>query len=525
MDHKIKPQYIIFAILILAILYNVTYLLKPLTLNNHLKPPGQVTLSIYNSKKYRTEVLDHSNTPTKVTSNPINYASGTPIDLNGNGQIAMFINGSKGNDDMLLIYKNGKLIDIIEQTNLSSKYATYASVSADIDHNGLTDLVVARENGVFVYLNKGHGNFEIRRLTEESPNSVPVSLAITDYNKDGNADIYVSQHLHPRLQNRDLLKRKSVQNILLEGKGTGMFQDVTKRVRLAEDNDNSGHTVSSLWVDLDNDKLPDLILAQDTGDIVIYKGTRGGSGGKFVNGPELIKKATIKIPTGLGYQTIIKAGDIDGDGKQDIYLSNIGTKINPHADKDLYGLLAYKGNKRSQDKIILRNDGNFKFTNITEEVMKKDIDLGWNAIMENQDLKGQQKLLNIIDNSNYNDIDKNNLFWLNVAGPKIINLTEPNNNWIAVRVPDDAEFFNCNIKVVSINDQTGQIHTQNKQRIVSSNSSANGNIVKFDLGLDNRIVNLEVSTIYDGNRWVHPDPKINMIATFRYMQSNNYTAK
>jgi hypothetical protein len=92
-------------------------------------------------------------------------------------------------------------------------------------------------------------------------------------------------------------------------------------------------------------------------------------------------------------------------------------------------------------------------------------------------------------------------------------------------LPDDAQFFNANLRVVSINDQTGKIRTQNKQRIVSSSSTEKGNIITFDLGQDNRIIHLEVSTIYDGNQWIHPDPKINMIATFRYMQSNNYTAK
>ena len=67
----------------------------------------------------------------------------------------------------------------------------------DIDNNGYSDLIVAREDGVMMYLNRGNGKFDIRRLLDKSTKTIPIALTVSDYNKDGNVDIYVSQSVNP----------------------------------------------------------------------------------------------------------------------------------------------------------------------------------------------------------------------------------------------------------------------------------------------------------------------------------------
>jgi len=96
------------------------------------------------------------------------------------------------------------------------------------------------------------------------------------------------------------------------------------------------------------------------------------------------------------------------------------------------------------------------------------------------------------------------------------------NNFIGVRLPDNNQFMNATIRVISVNQETGKTRRQSKQLVRTGESSK---VVNFDLGNDDRVMHLEVTTIYDGNRWIHPDPKINQVATFRDMRSNNYTAK
>ena len=89
------------------------------------------------------------------------YASGTPINI-GN-QEAIFVTGGQGQDDALLVYDSSQnsMKNIIDKTNLSSKKATYGAVSIDLDKDGHSDLIVAREDGVTLYKNiKGTYKFD-----------------------------------------------------------------------------------------------------------------------------------------------------------------------------------------------------------------------------------------------------------------------------------------------------------------------------------------------------------------------------
>ena len=110
-----------------------------------------------------------------------------------------------------------------------------------------------------------------------------------------------------------------------------------------------------------------------------------------------------------------------------------------------------------------------------------------------------------------------------VAGQQ--NLRSDGKNFIGIRLPPGTPFLNAKGHVDSINDQTGNIRRQIKEMTVNSTKSGTGNTLFFNLNNDTRVLLLEVWTIYDGNHWVHPNPKMNMIATFRNMRSTNYTAK
>ena len=458
-------------------------------------------LTIHGVKKNKIKIINdikYDGESNRVLDN----VTGTQIDLNGTDEIAIFIGTGSNRDDALIIEKNGKFIDIIDQTNLSSRIATYASISTDIDHNGLTDLIVAREDGVTLYLNQGRGKFKVSKIMEASRETIPVSLTVTDYNKDGHADIYVSQKVHPKLaQNKEGKHNFKKHNVLLEGLGIGAFEDVT---HLTGTEGTNSDTKSATWVDLDQDKLPDLVLSQDNGEIEVYKNTRGASGGKFIHGPEFIR---MKVPTSTGYWTSVKPNDQTGTN----IISNTGELIQTGggSNQDLSS-----GDKMVKTKILLKNSG----INLTEKTLNQDENIGWLTIMEKLDFDGAwNKIMG--DSNNEPVSDNKNAFWLNISGPTTL-LKNKKSSWIGVRLPDGTPFYNATLYVDSINDNTGKVRKQTRQ-----NSNGSGKIITFDLGDDTRVLHLEVNTIYDGNRWIHPNPKINKIATFRNMKSNNYTAR
>ena len=61
-----------------------------------------------------------------------------------------------------------------------------------MDADGDTDLIVARNNGVYLYLNDG-GRFSEKRIAVDLPeSSVPLSVAVSDIDHDGDPDLYIS---------------------------------------------------------------------------------------------------------------------------------------------------------------------------------------------------------------------------------------------------------------------------------------------------------------------------------------------
>ena len=113
------------------------------------------------------------------------FTGASVIDIDGDGQFEIFVGGGAGQHDALLSYRNGRLVNIEHGTGLSNTSATYGSTAIDMDADGDTDLLVARENGVYLYLNDG-GRFQERTIPVNLPvDSVPFTVAVSDIDHDG----------------------------------------------------------------------------------------------------------------------------------------------------------------------------------------------------------------------------------------------------------------------------------------------------------------------------------------------------
>jgi hypothetical protein len=229
------------------------------------------------------------------------------------------------------------------------------SFLGDVDGDGNLDLFVSSESSSsgrrnMLYLGDGQGKF--RNVTDRSGSGLSRSPASAmgiwaDIDHDGDLDLYLIAYPEP--------------NRLYRNKGDGTFEDATsafglsglgdKRVGAGEFNDVSGS-----FGDLDGDGYQDLMFFDKT-QFRIY---RNMGGRRF---EDVTAKTGLRdiagLGTGAGGCLGVALGDIDNDGDLDMYVAK---RAPYNVDRGPGGFFVHKGTGR----YLLLNDGNMRFTDITE---------------------------------------------------------------------------------------------------------------------------------------------------------------
>lgn len=499
-------------------------------------------------RKYYFLNIMYGNKPTKLNYKHIRSKggiwtfSGSAV-LNINNTPHIFIGGGEGQNDALITYDpvTKKSTNIINQTNISSKSATFSAVTLDMDNNGLDDIIIGRNDGVFLYKQTSPLKFKKIKIQSKQDKS-PLAISVSDYNKDNKPDIYISYFIPSKKYRGSLFNdpTNNRQNTLLKNTSTKtktQFIDVTSKT-------NSGgkfNTFTSAFIDLNNDSYPDIVLANDSGEIEILENNK--------NTPTTFTRHPIHQK---GNWMGLAAADIDNDGDQDLFLTNIGSD----ATKDKLSLGDITSNqKQAFSHVLLRNDGKFKFVDITKKYGLTGNGFGWGAIMEDLNNNTKIDLLFaenfLIDprnwifpgvgrsfslttnntptykrNFNYNnphfgqtpllaDLNKDNkkdVIWINMGGPATIYFNKSQNNYINVKLPETTEFTNAKISLTT-NRQT--YHKELIQGGIGFGSDGTS-LINFGLGStpDEIPLTITVKTIYN-KLYTVSKPKINSTITLQ----------
>jgi hypothetical protein len=207
----------------------------------------------------------------------------------------------------------------------------------DMDNDGDLDLYLIQSGSLFaagdrqagnrLYRNRGNGTFD--DATAGSGADVPgygMGVTAGDFDNDGNADLYVTGY---------------GRNILLKGDGRGHFTDVTARAGVA----SAGWSTSAAFVDYDGDGDLDLFVAhylnwQRSAEVDCFSLTgvpdycspktydlpshstlyRNNGNGTFTDETD---RAGLRAANGNGLGVV--AGDVNGDGRMDVFVANDGT--------------------------------------------------------------------------------------------------------------------------------------------------------------------------------------------------------
>jgi len=229
----------------------------------------------------------------------------------------------------LLQLKGGtKFIDVTEDVGLSPENKAARVMIAgwiDVDNDGWPDLLL----GDSLYRNDEGRRFQ--DVTAQSGlqfHDRAVGTAIADYDCNGSLDIYVVNH-QPSADTLGRLRREKARrtvgyvddnfsgapNRLWRNRGNGRFEDVTARAGVAA---GFRHSFAAVWLFVNEDRYPDLYVANDFSDNQLYINQTDGT---FRN---IAEEAGVgDFATSMG----VSAGDLDGDGAPEIYVANMFSKM------------------------------------------------------------------------------------------------------------------------------------------------------------------------------------------------------
>ncbi|MFL5560619.1 MAG: VCBS repeat-containing protein [Gemmatimonadaceae bacterium] len=240
-------------------------------------------------------------------------------DVNGDGLDDIYAGGAKWQAGKLVLQQpNGTFVAASGKTFAADSMSEdVAAAFFDANGDGRPDLYVASGGNEFsgrsdalrdrLYINDGNGTFH--RATDALPELFDNSSCVVpgDFDGDGDIDLFVGSRVVPQQYGL------TPPSHLLENDGTGHFTDVT--ARRSDAIENAGMVTDAAWVDYDGDGKLDLII---TGEWMPVK-VLHQENGRFVD-----RTAAAGLAAHDGWWSAIAVADLNGDGKPDLVLGNVG---------------------------------------------------------------------------------------------------------------------------------------------------------------------------------------------------------
>ena len=255
-------------------------------------------------------------------------------DFDGDGFLDLFFTGSVASDKKPeagpcgVLYRNrgdGTFEDVTARSGIRSCGWTMGASWVDLDGSGRLDLVVTGVGRTMLFKNLGDGTFREEGAARGvvAP-GYAVGLAAGDVNEDGRVDLYVVGYL-----DTDAAKERSFSALALrlpedyEGQpATLLVQDAEgrfhERAAAAGVTNAGGRGLGAVFLDYDGDGREDLYVANDRMPNVLYRGRGDGT----------FEDVTLETGAGARDQKVPRAGmgiavgDVDGDGRPDILVTN-----------------------------------------------------------------------------------------------------------------------------------------------------------------------------------------------------------
>ncbi len=340
------------------------------------------------------------------------------LDYDNDGWLDIYlVNGSnfaaeegKGKPGRAALFRNnhdGTFTDVTEKAGVGNERWGFGAVVGDFDNDGWPDIYVSNYGKNRLYRNNHDGTFtDVAEKAGVTVGGWSTGATWGDYDGDGKLDLFVPGYVHfdradipgtggpgsgaplDGCQFRGVRVMcgprglKGEPDHLFHNNGDGTFTDTSKKAGVADEHGYYG--LASLFVDVNGDGKPDLLVADDSTPNYLYlnKGDGTFEDASFASGYALNESGRETASMGIG------AGDLTHSGHLDIYNTTFSDDYNP----------------------LYRNDGDANFTDISyqEGIAEMTVPfLGWGTAMFDYDNDGWLDLM-MVNGHVYRGVDGQN---------------------------------------------------------------------------------------------------------------------